>query len=209
MNARRDGSEAESERAAGADRSRSRRPTPPRDQAPAGLLRRLASLTYELLLITAVEFVAGFALLPWVSPPEAGQTRALYLLAAPQRVAALGWFVGIAALYFVWSWTDGRRTLPMKTWRLRLTARDGGTVGVGRGLLRFACALIGPAAAVLATAAGAGRWSWLLLALNFAWALVDPERAFLHDRLAGTRLVNAGVSPARPERSDAPAEDRA
>ena len=30
-----------------------------------------------------------------------------------------------------------------------------------------------------------------LFVLNFAWALVDRDRQFLHDRLAGTRLVNA------------------
>lgn len=166
------------------------------DGPPAGLLRRLASLTYELLLITAVEFVAGFALLPWVSPPAAGETHAIYLLSGPQRVAALGWFLGVAALYFVWLWTDGRRTLPMKTWRLRLTARDGGNVGPGQGLLRFAYALIGPSAALIASTAGAGRWSWALLGLNFAWALIDRERAFLHDRLAGTRLVNSIAAPA-------------
>ena len=31
---------------------------------------------------------------------------------------------GIGALYFCWLWTGGRRTLPMKTWRLRLARRE-------------------------------------------------------------------------------------
>ena len=30
--------------------------------------------------------------------------------------------------------------------------------------------------------------AWLAL-LNYAWPIVDPERAFLHDRIAGTRIV--------------------
>jgi uncharacterized RDD family membrane protein YckC len=28
-----------------------------------------------------------------------------------------------------------------------------------------------------------------LLAVNYGWALLDPDRRFLHDRIAGTRLV--------------------
>jgi uncharacterized RDD family membrane protein YckC len=30
----------------------------------------------------------------------------------------------------------------------------------------------------------------LLLGVGFLWALVDPERQFLHDRLGGTRIVS-------------------
>ena len=40
--------------------------------------------------------------------------------------------VRVGALYFCWSWTGGRRTLPMKTWRLRLTRRDGAPSTAGR-----------------------------------------------------------------------------
>ena len=30
------------------------------------------------------------------------------------------------------------------------------------------------------------------LAINFLWAGVDPERQFLHDRIAGTRILRDG-----------------
>jgi len=31
---------------------------------------------------------------------------------------------------------------------------------------------------------------WLVVAgFNFLWAAVDPDRQFLHDRIAGTRIV--------------------
>ena len=33
--------------------------------------------------------------------------------------------------------------------------------------------------------------AWLLV-VNFLWAFVDPERQFLHDRIAGTRIVTDG-----------------
>jgi uncharacterized RDD family membrane protein YckC len=37
------------------------------------------------------------------------------------------------------------------------------------------------------------------VAFNFLWAFVDPERQFLHDRIAGTRIVEAppATVPAR------------
>jgi len=44
-------------------------------------------------------------------------------------------------------------------------------------------------------AAGYARSAVGLLALNYAWALVDPDRQFLHDRIAGTRLVLARPGP--------------
>ena len=76
---------------------------------------------------------------------------------------------------FVAFWTRGGQTLPMKTWRIRLVRHDGAPVGVGRAVHRYLLAVLGLAAA----------------GVGFAWALVDRDRQFLHDRLAGTALVEA------------------
>lgn len=91
----------------------------------------------------------------------------------PLRTALRVHLLLSAGIYFVWSWTGGRRTLPMRTWRIRLVDRRGAPPGVRTALLRYACAVIGIAAG----------------ALGIAWALFDPERQFLHDRIAGTRIV--------------------
>ena len=81
----------------------------------------------------------------------------------------------------------------MRTWRLALATTDGAPLGVPRALLRFAACLSGLALSVPAFAwlepSGHGRWAAAALALNYAWALVDRDRAFLQDRIAGTRLV--------------------
>jgi uncharacterized RDD family membrane protein YckC len=61
----------------------------------------------------------------------------------------------------------------MKTWRLRLVARDGGSLTWRQAWLRYLAALVGLA----------------VLGLGFVWALFDRDRLFLHDRIAGTRLV--------------------
>ena len=98
-----------------------------------------------------------------------------------------------AALYFSWSWTGGRRTLPMKTWQLRLVDEQGAPLRYRQAFVRYLAAWIGPALAlatyVVARPYGLGGVALVPLALNYLGAWVDPERQFLHDRIAGTRIV--------------------
>jgi uncharacterized RDD family membrane protein YckC len=123
-----------------------------------GMGRRLASMTYELLLVAAVLFVATFVYLMFRDPRAPGGLIffQIYLLL-------------IMAGYFLWFWLHGGQTLAMKTWRLRLVAADGGSVSYRQALIRFAAAFIG-------------------IPL-FWWVWLDPDGQFLHDRLAGTRLI--------------------
>ena len=77
-------------------------------------------------------------------------------------------FIGIVfAAYFLWCWLRGGQTLAMKAWGIRLV-----DVTPGKAVLRFVLALV-------------------LLPASIGWALFDKDRQFLHDRLVGTRLVNA------------------
>jgi uncharacterized RDD family membrane protein YckC len=170
----------------------------PRDWAPAGLRRRLASLLYETLLLVALLLVAGFLLLPFVSPARPGNAE-LQALPMPKRVLSFAWCAGVGAVYFGWFWTRGRRTLAMKTWRLKLADRSGGDLDTKRALGRYLAGWIGPLCA-FATYAIFGRWSLLALGLNFLWALVDPERLFLHDRIAGTRLLTSAIRGTKQDR---------
>jgi uncharacterized RDD family membrane protein YckC len=158
----------------------------------ASLARRLASLAYEALLLTAIVLVAGFALAPLVTPAVPG-VRELRIPGIPERVMLFCALFAIAAAYFVASWTAGRRTLPMKTWRLRLVDANGAPVDAQRALARYLAGWIGPALALGAFLAlhplRLGAHAAWLVALNYLWALVDRDGLFLHDRIAGTRLV--------------------
>jgi uncharacterized RDD family membrane protein YckC len=165
--------------------------TPPLAR-PASLARRAGATLYEALLLVAMAFVAGFLFLPLVSP-VASSARVPAVPPVLPRTLMLCALVAGAALYCSWSWSGGRRTLAQKTWRIRLVDRAGKPVGRGQALVRYAAAWIGPAAALapygaMRPAADAG-YAAALLGLNYAWALVDRDRQFLHDRIAGTRAI--------------------
>ncbi len=108
-------------------------------------------------------------------------STALFLLAGGGASGLEGWrhlalqlYLGaVFASYFLWCWLRGGQTLAMKAWHIRLVAPGRERVPPGKALLRFALA-------VLLVPGGIG----------VLWALFDRERQFLHDRLAGTRLIS-------------------
>ena len=160
----------------------------------AKLTRRIGALFYEALLLIAMAFGVGFALLPLVSPVGSGSQDLVVprLLARALMGCVL---VGGAAIYYGWCWSRGRRTLPQKTWRLQLVDRDGGPVTWPEAMLRYAAVWIGPAMALAGYSAlqttGHARNALAFMLVNYCWALFDRDGQFLHDRVAGTRVVAA------------------
>ncbi len=162
----------------------------------AGLARRFAALLYEALLLVALVFIASFLLTPLVSPGSAG-SGSLTLPSTGGRIVSFVALFALGAAFFGWCWSEGRRTLPMKTWRLVLVDTGGMPLSLRGALIRYVGAWIGPALAVVAYALLAphelGAVAWPLVALNWLAAFVDPERQFLHDRIAGTRIVTSAA----------------
>lgn len=136
----------------------------PAPRAP-GLVRRAACALYESLIVAALVLVATFPYLAVAGDSTSGIRR--YLLQA--------WVLVVVGAYLAGFWTRGGQTLAMKTWRIRVEAADGGPVGPARAIRRYLLALAGAAA----------------LGVGFLWALLDRDGQFMHDRLAGTRLVDA------------------
>ena len=83
------------------------------------------------------------------------------------RIELQLFILAVLAAYFVWCWLRGGQTLAMRAWRIRLM-----DVTPGKAALRFVLALA-------------------LLPVSILWALADRDGQFLHDRLAGTRLIDA------------------
>ena len=169
---------------------------------PAGLARRLGASAYEALLLAALLLLVGFALLPIVTPTDRVTVSALrdagtarptpYLMSRQARAVSGALLFGVCGAYCVGLWSGGRRTLSMKTWRIALRTTSGGLVPPQAAMLRYFACWIGPAFALAGYLAlaplGHGRWALALVAVNYAWALVDRDTQYLQDRIAGTRL---------------------
>ncbi|HZX30037.1 MAG TPA: RDD family protein [Rhodocyclaceae bacterium] len=129
-----------------------------------GIARRLASMLYEILLllgVLSVTFIMPHILLGVFANRSVGPTLTLVH------------FVVVLLAYFVWFWLHGGQTLAMKTWKLRIVNTDGGRLRPLQAVLRYLAA-----------------WpSVTLFGIGILWALVDKDRQFLHDRIAGTRVI--------------------
>lgn len=133
-------------------------------QQTAPLTRRLISLVYESLLLGAV--IVVFFLLP--------QTLlGVFAGVATPPGGLMAHFFLLLLVYFCWFWLHGGQTLAMKTWRVCLTDISGKPLRPMQAVLRYC-----------------GAWASIGLGgLGLLWALVDQDKQFLHDRIAGTRLV--------------------
>ncbi|NOT16596.1 MAG: RDD family protein [Sulfuriferula sp.] len=78
------------------------------------------------------------------------------------------YLLGVMGAYFSWFWMHGQ-SLAMKTWHIHVVKTNGDKLDLITALKRFA-------------------FSWLI-GISQLWAFVDKDQQFLHDRLAGTRLV--------------------
>ncbi|MDB5840996.1 MAG: hypothetical protein JWQ23_2948 [Herminiimonas sp.] len=155
-------------------------------------------MVYEATLLFGIVFISG-----WLFSTLVQQRHALYLRGGLQI-----WLFLVMALYFAWFWSHGGQTLPMKTWRIRLVTASGAPVSFWRAGIRYLLAWLWFLPGLgLAMAIGAKAWMMVLIPVAniVLWALaiyLDPQRQFLHDRLAGTRLIRIAhtASTAPPAR---------
>lgn len=163
---------------------------PARDLKSASLWRRFGAFTHELLFLVAYLFIVGlvFAALSG----ESTRTMRPQILTGPIAWLQQAYLFLSIGGYFVYFWIKGRRTLAFKTWALRLVATDGSEVTVKQAVMRYLATWIGPALGLaMFMLIGKSGSAWWILGIfaNFLWALADPARQFLHDRIAGTRVV--------------------
>ncbi len=142
-------------------------------------------MVYETMLLFGVTFITMFAFLKLISPQPHS-----FLLYALQL-----WLFLAIGCYFVWIWSHGGQTLAMKTWRIQLVMKSGAPVNVKHATARYILAWLWfMPGLVIAWLCNARQWMMILIpSANMAlWALtiyLDPDRQFLHDRLAGTKLI--------------------
>ncbi|MFS2020306.1 RDD family protein [Massilia sp. CT11-108] len=148
--------------------------------------RRLTAMVYETFLLLAVEMLAV----------------ALFLIVTRNNHAPVFqyamkvWLFVVTGAYFTWGWTNSGHTLAMKTWRMQVVTTGGARLPLRIAIVRYllawgwflpallACTALGlKDKAQIGAAVAVGVLAWGLT------AFLDRDRQFLHDRLAGTRLV--------------------
>ena len=135
------------------------------DFPPASLIKQLAAMLYDSMLIFAVLFfVSAIAILfnrgeaiesnPWFS---------LYLLLT-------------VFTFYAWFWKKSGQTLGMRVWKIRIVNVSGGNPDWGVCYLRLVSAVI----------------SMLCFGLGYWWRLFKPYT--WHDRLSKTSIIDVSTA---------------
>lgn len=143
-------------------------------------------MVYEAFLLTAVEALAVFIFIfATGNRQEPGY-----------RAGLMVFLFLVTAAYFIHSWSGSGFTLAMKTWRIKVVKVGCAKVPFRNAAIRYLLAWgwFAPALAVgaLLDLHHVKEWALTLAIGLAAWALtafLDKDRQFLHDRIAGTRLI--------------------
>lgn len=150
------------------------------------LLRRMACWLYEGLLLFGVLFISGYLF------STLSQSRH----ALDNRHGLQVFLFLVVGIYFTWFGHKGQ-TLAMKTWHIRVVDTHGVALTQKRAFGRYVLSwiwFIPPLALAAPYALTSGETIVLFIGWVSVWALLSRfhhQRQFLHDALAGTRLIDA------------------
>lgn len=126
----------------------------------ATFLRSFGCMLYDLFLVTAIEFVVLLV---------AGNIPKFLLGNDLPDIAVLLLMYLTGALFYVWSWTHGGKTLGMTAWRVEVRAHDGKPIGYKKAWVRALSSCLG---------------------LGNIWKLVDKNNMAWQDYASGTVLLH-------------------
>jgi uncharacterized RDD family membrane protein YckC len=130
--------------------------------AKPGLLRILAVIIYDFLLLIALLFLATAILLPFNSGKAFTNHQVFYPL----------YLLTVSFCFYGWFWTHGGQTLGLRAWKTRVLNDNFGLISWRQAFFRFTVAFV----------------SWIFLGLGFLWALVDKDQRSWHDIASKTGL---------------------
>ena len=134
----------------------------------APLLRRIMAIFYDIILLTAILFLATALFSAVFNNGEALDNENPYTFFLSIYLAV------IIFLYFSWFWTHGGQTLGMKTWKIRLVNHENKGISWKQSLIREVTAI----------------FSWGFLGLGFIWSIFDKKKRSWHDISSDTRLID-------------------
>jgi uncharacterized RDD family membrane protein YckC len=137
----------------------------------AGLMRRLAAMVYDGLILMAVLMAYG-AIALTVKYSVLGAT---HVEGEKMELGVIGFAIMLVVViaFYSFFWMRGGQTVGMKAWRLRLVNNQGLPVDLAQSIKRciFACLSLG------------------LGGMGYLWCLVDRNGMAAHDHLSGTQVV--------------------
>ncbi len=169
-------------------------PLPASGALAPGLIRRLACLVYEGMLLFGVVMIAAY----------------LYSSLTQQRHALQGqlglqaFLFVVLSVYFVFFWSRGGQTVAMRAWHIRVVSRSGAALSQGQAFRRYLLSWVWwlPALGISSVAGFQGKGIAVAILVGvIGYALLSrlhPQRQFWHDDLGGTRLIDSRPAAAAP-----------
>jgi uncharacterized RDD family membrane protein YckC len=119
------------------------------------LIRHLAAIVYDFLLLTALLFLATALLLPFNGGEAFSSRQFFYPI----------YLFAVSFLFYGWFWTHGGQTLGLKAWKIKVISDNGNMISWRQAFIRFIVSIM----------------SWGFLGLGFVWVLFDKEHRSWHD----------------------------
>jgi uncharacterized RDD family membrane protein YckC len=142
----------------------------------AGILRRLAAIVYDSMLVFSILFAATLPSLLLDKTADSGIDNGQVVHELHPLVSGLLfqlYLLVIVVAFFCWFWRKNGQTLGMQAWRLQLEDMNGNRISFTQCLQRLAGATIS------CLCLGAGYW----------WILIDKNSLSWHDHWSKSRIV--------------------
>ncbi|MEJ2213819.1 MAG: RDD family protein [Gammaproteobacteria bacterium] len=138
-----------------------------------GFGRRIAAGFYDSVLLIAIVLVAVSVFTIGVEI-IAGKNTSTEILKTPWiKFIYQLYLFAVAALFFIWFWSNGGQTLGMKVWKLRLVNSNNQPLSYRQASLRLFMLVI----------------TCLPMGIGFIWMLFSKNRQTLYDRWSATHMV--------------------
>lgn len=127
-----------------------------------GLLRHLAVIIYDFLLLLALLFLATALLLPFNGGEAFTSHQVFYSF----------YLLAVSFFFYGWFWTHGGQTLGLRAWKIKVLNDKLKLISWRQAFIRFIVSL----------------FSWGFIGLGFLWVLVDKNQRSWHDIASKTGL---------------------
>jgi uncharacterized RDD family membrane protein YckC len=131
-----------------------------------GLLRRLAAVFYDSLLLVAVFFVATALILPLNAGRAFASTQYFYPI----------YLLVVSFIFFGWFWTHGGQTLGLRAWKIKIQTLDQHDITWQQAALRFLGIL-------------------LTLGLDITWVVFNKRYLAVHERWSQSTVFYNNTPP--------------